>query len=43
MGYYTLVTSTLAEVELSRALRRTEPELLSAVPAVRPPVTRIRT
>jgi len=30
----TLVTSTLAEVELSRALRRTEPELLSAVPAV---------
>jgi predicted nucleic acid-binding protein len=30
----TLVTSALAEVELSRALRRTEPELLSAVPAV---------
>jgi predicted nucleic acid-binding protein len=30
----TLLSSTLAEVELPRALRRTEPELLSAVPAV---------
>jgi predicted nucleic acid-binding protein len=29
-----LVTSTLAEVELVRALRRTEPELLGVVPAV---------
>jgi uncharacterized protein len=28
------VTSTLAEVELGRALRRTEPELLSGVPAL---------
>lgn len=28
------VTSVLAEVELGRALRRTEPDLLSAVPAV---------
>jgi predicted nucleic acid-binding protein len=28
------VTSTLAEVELGRALRRTEPELLSSVPAL---------
>ncbi|MDQ4009196.1 MAG: type II toxin-antitoxin system VapC family toxin [Actinomycetota bacterium] len=30
----TLVTSALAEVELPRALRRTEPALLAAVPAV---------
>ena len=30
----TLLSSTLAEVELPRALRRTEPELLSAVPAL---------
>src|ERR1700716_1855936 len=29
-----LPTSTLAEVELPRALRRTEPDLLSAVPAL---------
>jgi predicted nucleic acid-binding protein len=29
-----LVSSALAEVELPRALRRTEPELLAAVPAV---------
>lgn len=29
-----LVTSALAEVELPRALRRTEPDLLAAVPAV---------
>lgn len=29
-----LVSSALAEVELPRALRRTEPELLSAVPGV---------
>lgn len=28
------VTSVLAEVELGRALRRTEPDLLSAVPAL---------
>jgi len=30
----TLVTSTLAEVELPRALRRTEPDLVAAVPAL---------
>ncbi|HET9256000.1 MAG TPA: PIN domain-containing protein [Pseudonocardiaceae bacterium] len=30
----TLVTSALAEVELPRALRRTEPELIAAVPAL---------
>jgi uncharacterized protein len=30
------VTSTLAEVELGRALRRTDPELLSGVPALLP-------
>lgn len=30
----TLVTSALAEVELPRALRRTEPALLAAVPAL---------
>jgi uncharacterized protein len=30
----TLVTSTLAEVELPRALRRTEPALVAAVPAL---------
>jgi predicted nucleic acid-binding protein len=30
----TYVSSALAEVELPRALRRTEPELLSAIPAV---------
>ncbi|MGH3752623.1 MAG: type II toxin-antitoxin system VapC family toxin [Pseudonocardiaceae bacterium] len=30
----TLVTSALAEVELPRALRRTEPELVAAAPAV---------
>lgn len=30
----TLVTSTLAEVELPRALRRTEPHLIAAVPAL---------
>jgi predicted nucleic acid-binding protein len=29
-----LVSSTLAEVELPRALRRTEPALLAAVPAL---------
>ncbi|WP_432945331.1 type II toxin-antitoxin system VapC family toxin [Kribbella sp. CA-253562] len=29
-----LVSSAIAEVELPRALRRTEPELLAAVPAV---------
>ncbi|GDY34032.1 type II toxin-antitoxin system VapC family toxin [Gandjariella thermophila] len=29
-----LVSSTLAEVEVPRALRRSEPELLAAVPAV---------
>jgi predicted nucleic acid-binding protein len=28
------VTSTLAEVELGRALRRTEPDLISAIPAL---------
>ena len=30
------VTSTLAEVEMGRALRRTDPELLSGVPALLP-------
>jgi predicted nucleic acid-binding protein len=30
----TLVTSVLAEVELPRALRRTEPDLIAAVPAL---------
>jgi predicted nucleic acid-binding protein len=30
----TLVTSALAEVELARALRRTEPNLVAAVPAL---------
>ncbi|MGH3925837.1 MAG: type II toxin-antitoxin system VapC family toxin [Pseudonocardiaceae bacterium] len=30
----TLVTSALAEVELPQALRRTEPELVAAVPAL---------
>lgn len=30
----TLVTSTLSEVELPRALRRTEPALVAAVPAL---------
>ncbi|MGQ0716671.1 MAG: type II toxin-antitoxin system VapC family toxin [Pseudonocardiales bacterium] len=30
----TLVTSTLAEVELPRALRRTEPALVAAAPAL---------
>lgn len=33
-GSSTPVTSALAEIELSRALRRTEPDLVSSVPAL---------